>query len=98
MANLKTAGYRSGVRRLHFSEGRCQSRCPREGVSRTTRATTRHGGLCRKTVPVPGRTATPSNRPGGTGAWVVGNEPVLSAFWDGDIEYTQDAMEKLVKV
>jgi hypothetical protein len=31
-------------------------------------------------------------------AWVEANQRVLVEFWDGDIGYTEDALEQLVKV
>jgi hypothetical protein len=30
--------------------------------------------------------------------WVEVNEPMLVAFWDGDIEYTEDAIDRVIKV
>ncbi|MDT8261678.1 hypothetical protein RQ832_00325 [Roseomonas sp. DSM 102946] len=30
--------------------------------------------------------------------WVEANRDVLVEYWDGDIEYTEDAIERLVKV
>ena len=30
-------------------------------------------------------------------AWIVANRQVLAEYWDGDIEYTEDAIERLVK-
>jgi hypothetical protein len=30
--------------------------------------------------------------------WIAVNEPMLVAFWDGDIEYTEDAIDRVIKV
>ncbi len=30
--------------------------------------------------------------------WIIANKQVLEEFWDGDIEYTEDAIERIVSI